>query len=77
MNVWRKAMIFLIKLRKKNKISSTEMARKLGISKTFYWQIEHGERRLSYEMALKIANIFNLKPDDIFYKSFSKNKKQG
>ncbi|MBR3898102.1 MAG: helix-turn-helix transcriptional regulator [Bacilli bacterium] len=69
-------MSFLIKLRKKHKISSTDMANKLGISKTFYWQIEHGERRLSYEMAVKISNLFNLKPDDIFYKDYIKMMKK-
>ena len=46
------------------------MAIKLGISKPFYWQIENGKRNLSYKMAIKIASIFNMKPDDIFYKDF-------
>ena len=35
-----------------------------------YCQIENGQRRLSYQMAVKIAKIFNLKPDDIFYNTF-------
>ena len=46
------------------------MAIKLGISKPFYWQIENGKRNLSYKMAVKIASIFKMKPDDIFYKDF-------
>ena len=50
--------------------SCGQMAKMLNISKTFYWQIENCERRLSYEMALKIADIFRLKPDDIFYEHF-------
>ena len=62
----------LINLRKKYKYSGTLMAEKLNISKPYYWQIEHGHRRLTYEMAIKIANIFNSKPDDIFYQEFSK-----
>lgn len=52
--------------REKNNISYEEMAKKLGISKCFYWQIEHKKRRLYYEMAKKIAKVFKLKPDDLF-----------
>lgn len=62
----------LIRLRKKYKYTSSHMAEMLNISKPYYWQIEHGRRRLTYEMAIKIASIFNTKPDDIFYKEFTK-----
>ena len=34
------------------------MAERLGISKPFYCQIENGSRRLSYDMAVRIAEIF-------------------
>lgn len=44
-----------------------DMANKLGITASFYSQIENKKRRLFYDMALKIALIFNLKPDDLFY----------
>ena len=54
-------------LRIKNGLSYEDMAKKLGISKSYYWQIEHKNRRLYYNMAKKIAKIFNLKPDDIFF----------
>ena len=69
-------MDFLIKLRKKKKITGSDMARILGISKVFYWQIEHGQRRLSYEMALRIAYIFDMKPDELFYDYFFNNFKK-
>ena len=62
----------LTKLRKKHKYTSSFMAEKLNISKPYYWQIEHGQRRLTYDMAIKIANIFKTKPDDIFYKDYTK-----
>jgi putative transcriptional regulator len=65
-------MDYLIKLRNDRKISCTDMANKLGISKTFYWQIENAKRRLTYKYAFKIARIFDMKPDDIFYKEFAK-----
>ena len=54
------------------KYTNKIMAEKLGISKPFYSQIENRKRRLSYEMAIKISNIFGLKPDDIFYNDMKK-----
>ena len=65
-------MCKLSDLRKENKFSYQYMADQLNISKTFYWQIEHEQRRLSYFMAFKIAEIFGLKPDDIFYEEYRK-----
>ena len=43
------------------------MASMLGISQSFYSQIEHKSRTLTYKMAVKIAKVFNKKPDDLFY----------
>ncbi len=60
-------MQHLINLRIKKGYSHQDMAKLLGISKSYYWQIEHKKRRLYYDMAKKIAAVFNLKPDDIFY----------
>lgn len=57
----------LTKFRENKQYSYEDMAKKLNISKCFYWQIEHKKRRLSYDMAKKIATIFKVKPDDIFY----------
>lgn len=53
-------------LRESNNITQQEMANTLSISKQFYSQIERGERRLSYDMAVMIANIFKKTPDEIF-----------
>lgn len=50
------------------------MSKLLGISKPYYWQIENRKRGLSYQMAVNIAKIFNLKPDDIFYEEFTNKK---
>lgn len=58
---------YLKELREKQGLSYEDMAKILGISKAYYWQIEHKNRRLYYDMAKKIADIFNLKPDDIFF----------
>lgn len=57
-------------IREKKGVSYEDMARKLNISKAYYWQIEHKNRRLSYEMAKNIASIFGLKPDDLFYNEY-------
>lgn len=57
-------------LRLQNKFTNQFMADMLGISKPYYWQLEHDQKRLSYDMAIKIANIFHLKPDELFYEEF-------
>lgn len=64
----------LKKYRLKNNFSYQNMADFLNISKTFYWQLENNKRRLSYDMAIKIANIFNTTPDNIFYKDIKQKK---
>ena len=48
-------------------ISYQDMAEKLGISKCYYWQLEHKKRRLYYDLAIRIAKIFEMKPDEIFF----------
>lgn len=60
----------LKELRQKNNYTISEFANLIGISATYYWQIENKKRRLYYKLAIKIAKIFNLKPDDIFYNEF-------
>ena len=62
----------LKQLRQSKGITTKEMADKLGISKAFYSQLENNRRTISYAMAIKIANIFNKKPDNIFFR-FTKN----
>lgn len=57
----------LKKLRLEHKYTYQDMADKLKISKAYYWQLENNNRNLYYELAKKIANIFDLKPDDIFF----------
>lgn len=53
--------------------SSKYMADKLGISKPYYSQLENRRRNLSYDMAVKIAKIFNVKPDVLFYDEYIKS----
>ena len=62
----------LRKYRIENNLSHQDMGDLLGISKTFYWQIENGKRRLSYVRAMKIAKIFKVTPDELFYDDIKK-----
>lgn len=57
----------LKKLRLEKGYTYQQMADMLGVCKAFYWQIEHNNRRLQYDFAKKVASIFNLRPDDIFF----------
>ena len=69
-------MNYLKELRENKGLSYLDMAEMLGISKAYYWQIEHKNRRLYYDMAKKIAAIFDLKPDAIFYEETEEEKKE-
>ncbi|MBR1717651.1 MAG: helix-turn-helix transcriptional regulator [Bacilli bacterium] len=55
-------------LRNKNHYTIYDMANMLNISSSHYSLLENKKRNLSYEMAIKIANIFNTNPDEIFLK---------
>lgn len=62
----------LKELRNKHKYSCADMAKQMNVTRPFYWQLENGKRRLTYERAVEIAKIFKMKPDDIFYEEFTK-----
>jgi len=66
----------VVEVRKANGFSLQDMADVLGVSKTFYWQIENEKRRLSYINAIKIANKLNVKPDFLFYDEFIEKLKK-
>lgn len=57
----------LKKIRKQMGLTIYDMADKLGITASFYSQIENKKRRLFYDMAIKIADIFEVTPDELFY----------
>ena len=58
----------LKKLRKEYNYTIYDMAKKLNISSSHYSLLENKKRNLTYEMAIKIARIFYMKPDEIFLK---------
>ena len=57
----------LKQIRQANSLTIYDMANILKITPSFYSQLENKKRKLYYDTAFKIAAIFNLKPDDIFY----------
>lgn len=46
------------------------VANLMGISQSMYGYIENGGKRLSYDMAVKLADLFKMTPDELFYKDF-------
>jgi|GEM_PF-857175 len=51
------------KIRRERDLSGTEIARKLGISAQYYYSIERGQRNLSADLAVSLAEIFNVSVD--------------
>lgn len=68
-------MHFLKQYRKEKGLTIYDMALILDITPSFYSQIENKKRRLFYDTAFKIALIFNMTPDSLFYPlNSNKNK---
>lgn len=59
----------LKEIRIHSNLTYQQVADLVGISKEYYWMIENGKRRLTYELAVKIANVFCTNPDNIFLNS--------
>ena len=57
----------LKKIRRKKGFTQKQIAEKLNITVSFYSQIENMKKRLYYDTAIKIADIFNMRPDQLFY----------
>ena len=55
------------KLRKQWKLSIYDMANYLDITAAYYSQLENKKRRLFYDTAIKLAAIFEMEPDELFY----------
>jgi putative transcriptional regulator len=50
----------LIVARKKRHLTQEQAAEKLGLSRKFYGEIERGQRDMSLETAIKIADFYNI-----------------
>lgn len=56
-------------MREIENLTCQQVADEVGISKEYYWMIENGKRRLTYELAVRIARVFKSSPDYIFLDS--------
>ena len=54
------ANTYLKLLRKSHCLTQDELAKKLGISQTYYSQVENGQRRPSISLWKKIHKLFNV-----------------
>lgn len=52
--------------RKKNKWTLQYVSKKVGVTKTTIHDIEIAKRRPSYEVLIKLENLFNLSHRDLF-----------
>ncbi len=57
----------LIELRESSQLTQEDMAKMLGISRSFYGHIETGIRNPSYGLARKIADVFDVSVEEIFF----------
>lgn len=60
----------LREIRKKAGLNTTEVAEIIGISQSMYSYIEIGRERLSYDIAVKLSELFKSSPDELFYNDF-------
>ncbi|MED4461818.1 helix-turn-helix domain-containing protein [Metabacillus fastidiosus] len=60
------SLVKLKNIRINQGLTCQQVADKVYISKEYYWMLENGKRRLTYELAVKIAKVFNASPDYIF-----------
>ena len=58
------------KLMQEKGYNYSHLSKMLNCSKAYIWQIINFKRKLSYEQAILIASIFNMKPDKLFYDDF-------
>lgn len=57
----------LISARLKASLTQAEVAKKLGISRSFYTQIENSTRKPTVNLLFKMSNFFKVPVDKIFF----------
>lgn len=68
-----KRNIMIKKVCEKNNMTLTELGENLGKSKQYMSELARGNIRLTYDMAVAIAKVFNTTPDNIFLEEKSNN----
>jgi len=56
-----------VKLRRQRKLTQQDVADQLGISRIAYSKLERGETRLFNESAEKLARLFDVPEDELFF----------
>ncbi len=52
-------------IRKKNKISQNDLAKKIGVSAPYICRVEKGNQALSLSVAIDIADYFDISLDEL------------
>ena len=65
-NSSKKIRFKLIALRGKKEMTQHDIAERVGISRSFYTQIEQGTRNPSVQVLLKMSEIFQVPIEDFF-----------
>lgn len=58
---------WMVRYRKKLKLTQEEMAQLIGISRSYYTQIENGTHTPSGLIALRLSNIFNVEMSEFYH----------
>lgn len=66
----------LEKIRKEKGYTQESLAKRLGVTKQYIWDIEDGRKNLSYKLAFRISLILGVKPDDIFLEDYKSTIKK-
>lgn len=59
-------------LREKAGLTQAELSRKIGVERAYISRIERNKQQPGLETAIKLAQVFNCKIDDLFIKNKSK-----
>lgn len=62
---------YLLKICKKKGITLCELGNRINKSKQYMSELGNGNIRLTYEMAIKIADVLDTTPDTLFLTVFS------
>ncbi len=62
-------------IRKEKGFTQSQVADYIGLTRPSYTLIEKGKNQLFYKHAVKIAELFDMTPDEIFLEDFKKKVK--
>lgn len=65
----------LERIRKEKGFTQEKLAKTIGVSKQFIWDIEDGRRNLSYKLVFKISKALDTTPDKLFLDDYKKSQK--